>query len=85
MSFLFQKKVAVFVDGDFWHGRHHANWLPAMSEFWREKMAGNILRDKRNCRKLRTLGWKTIRIWESDAYDNLSKQVGRIEEKLKNT
>lgn len=60
---LIEKKLAVFVDGEFWHGRHFARWSHDISAFWRSKIASNIARDKRNFAKLRRNGWKILRVW----------------------
>jgi len=60
-----KQKVAVFVDGVFWHGY---NWLvlgkvpPA--GYWRKKIRRNVERDKKTNRELRRLGWKVVRFWE---------------------
>lgn len=67
-------RLAVFCDGDFWHGH---NWairgygsldeeLRRYSPEWAEKILRNIERDQRVTRQLRGLGWQVIRIWESD-------------------
>lgn len=55
--------VAVFLDGDFWHGRKIPETLPAS---WREKLARNAERDARNRKELNGRGWVVISIWESD-------------------
>jgi len=60
-------KVAVFVDGCFWHG--HAtckrNITPKQNaQFWQEKVERNRRRDRRQARELRAKGWKVLRIWE---------------------
>lgn len=61
------KKIAVFIDGDFWHGRNFAKTKKRLpKEYWQEKIASNIARDKRNRARLRRQGWKVLRIWESD-------------------
>lgn len=57
-------KVAIFVDGDFWHGRNFSKVGPKLSPFWREKIGANLKRDNRNRAKLRRMGWKVLRIWE---------------------
>lgn len=60
-------RLAVFVDGCFWHGcpRHHR--LPRTRRaFWRAKVMGNRRRDRRVDRELRALGWSVLRIWEHD-------------------
>lgn len=60
-------KIAVFVNGCFWHG--HTNCgrarLPENNRrYWRQKISGNRRRDESAKRALRKLGWKTITIWE---------------------
>lgn len=66
-----KQRIAIFVDGDFWHGR---DW-EARSErlrfgtngaYWVEKIAYNRARDLRNDALLADLGWKVIRLWETD-------------------
>ncbi len=59
------RKIAIFVDGCFWHGCPRCD-RPSKSNlrFWRQKISGNRNRDARVCRQLRKLGWKVIRIWE---------------------
>lgn len=64
-------KVAVFCDGDFWHGRgwkSRKNKLRegSNSSYWIAKIQSNMERDKRNEAELRSSGWTVIRIWESD-------------------
>jgi DNA mismatch endonuclease (patch repair protein) len=58
------EKVAVFVNGDFWHGWRFPVWRHRLPSFWRNKITGNRERDRRNLKKLRRLGWKVLRIWE---------------------
>ena len=60
------ERVAVFVDGDFWHGWRLPAWEHQLSKFWRDKLRGNRARDQRNFRRLRTRGWKVIRIWQHE-------------------
>jgi DNA mismatch endonuclease (patch repair protein) len=74
-----RKKYCVFVDGDFWHGRRIKATYHKLTPFWKDKILTNIKRDKRNKRKLRRLGWKVMRIWESDLKENPSKTLGNIE------
>ncbi len=59
-----KEKVAVFIDGDFWHGWRLPAWEHKLSAFWKEKLRTNRKRDQRNFRKLRALGWQVIRIWQ---------------------
>lgn len=62
-----RKKLAVFIDGDFWHGYRFAAWKDKLpKEYWQEKIAGNIKRDRRNHALLRRAGWRILRVWEHD-------------------
>jgi DNA mismatch endonuclease (patch repair protein) len=64
-DFVFREdRVAVFVDGDFWHGWHFSLWHDKLSDKWAAKIASNRCRDATNHRRLRRMGWKVIRIWE---------------------
>ena len=64
-------RIAVFVDGDFWHGR---NWERRRSklqqgsnaDYWLAKIAYNIERDARNTQLLEQSGWTVVRLWETD-------------------
>jgi DNA mismatch endonuclease (patch repair protein) len=59
------RKIALFVDGCFWHGCPRCN-RPSKSNlaFWRKKISDNRRRDLRNSRQLRRQGWKVLRVWE---------------------
>ncbi len=67
-DFVFAKlRVAVFVDGCFWHGCPlHATQPRQNAKFWREKIARNQARDRLVNRTLRALGWRVLRIWEHE-------------------
>jgi DNA mismatch endonuclease, patch repair protein len=83
-DFVFQEaKVAVFVDGDFWHGWRFPQWKHKLSPSWQEKIGKNRTRDKRNHRKLRRIGWKVIRIWEHQLNRDPEACVRRISEAFK--
>ena len=59
------QKVAVFVDGDYWHGWRFSQWQHRLpTQAWRDKIANTRLRDRRIHARLRYRGWKVIRIWE---------------------
>lgn len=61
-------KLAVFIDGDFWHGYLWKNrGSVPIKQYWKEKIAGNMARDKRINSELKKQGWKVIRIWEHEA------------------
>jgi len=73
-----QEKVAVFIDGDFWHGWRFPLWKDKLSESWEEKIGRNRERDKKNHDRLRRLGWKVIRLWEHQIHGDIDKVIGRI-------
>ena len=64
-------RVAVFCDGDFWHGRH---WpvrraklsMGANAEYWLAKIEANMERDLRHTQTLEQMGWRVTRLWETD-------------------
>lgn len=59
-------KVAVFVDGDFWHGHPLKRRVPKTnSAYWRKKIDGNIARDAEVNQILEEMGWRVFRTWES--------------------
>ncbi len=74
-------KVAVFVDGEFWHGE---NWeerkkkLKNNREYWIEKIEENIARDKRNDALLIDMGWIPIHFWEREIKKDLQKCVDKV-------
>ena len=67
-DFIFRSaRLAVFVDGCFWHGCPKHRKIPAGNrEFWKKKFAANKARDLRVNKELRKLGWRVTRIWEHD-------------------
>ena len=71
-------RIAVFVDGCFWHGcPEHASWPKSNANFWREKIETNRSRDADTDRRLDALGWKVVRIWE---HEDSSEAANRIAE-----
>lgn len=66
-DFVFlRERVAVFVDGDFWHGHPKNYTAPASnSVFWALKVRDNKRRDRKVDRQLKERGWRVLRIWES--------------------
>lgn len=58
-------RLAVFVDGCFWHGcPKHGTWPKKNAEWWRKKIEANRSRDRDTNRKLRAAGWRVLRFWE---------------------
>jgi DNA mismatch endonuclease (patch repair protein) len=72
------KNVAIFVDGDFWHGRNFYKWCGKLTPFWKNKIANNIKRDRRNFRQLRSQGWKVLRVWEKKYLEDPEKELFKI-------
>jgi DNA mismatch endonuclease (patch repair protein) len=65
------RRVAVFVDGDFWHGRNWGERKERLGSgsngaYWVAKIAYNRDRDQRNNARLAELGWRVVRLWETD-------------------
>ena len=67
-DFVFPKiKIAVFVDGCFWHGcPNHGTKPKGNAAFWKKKFARNIVRDRLVNRTLRSANWQVLRIWEHE-------------------
>lgn len=77
---FFSARVAVFVDGCFWHRcPAHATWPRANREWWERKFAVIVARDRRNDRVLREAGWLVVRIWE---HEDPAEAADRIETAL---
>jgi DNA mismatch endonuclease, patch repair protein len=71
-----RSKVAVFVDGCFWHGcPKHGTWPKSNAAWWRAKIEGNRERDADTDRRLKEAGWRSIRIWE---HEDSNKAAARI-------
>lgn len=78
-----REKVAVFADGDFWHGRRLAKRLGTLarghnSDYWIGKIRSNVNRDRRVRRQLEALGWRVIRVWESEIAWRIDQATERI-------
>ena len=85
-DFVFrQQKLAVFVDGDFWHGWRFPQWRDKLSEKWEDKIHGNRRRDARNHRRLKRMGWKVVRLWEHQVKKDVDACVDRVLGKLEET
>ena len=76
-------KIAVFVDGCFWHGCPAHLRMPSSNlEYWQRKISRNKERDKKVARELKGRGWKVIRIWEHDIKSAPARIVKRISSAL---
>lgn len=81
---LTKYKIAIFCDGDFWHGKEDPNIVKHNKKFWVEKIKRNMERDLENTIELRDNGWVVLRFWESDIEKNLTECVDVIIKEIKN-
>ncbi len=74
------KKVAIFVNGCYWHRCPHCKLsLPKSNTvFWEEKFRKNVERDKRKIENLENLNWATITVWECQIKTDIDKSVEKI-------
>lgn len=78
-------KVAIFIDGEFWHGHdweNRKNKLKRNREYWIEKIEENIARDERNDLLLEEQGWMPIHFWEKDVLKSTDSCVHKIVDAL---
>lgn len=76
-----KKKVAVFIDGCFWHKCPECYTEPKSNRgYWIPKIQANVERDQRNTAELESMGWTVIRIWEHE----IKKDLQGSFEKIKN-
>lgn len=79
------KKVAVFVDGEFWHGydwEHRKNDFKSNKEFWINKIERNMERDREVNKYLTENGWTVLRFWGTDIKNNLDDCVNAVIKEL---
>lgn len=79
-------KIAIFVDGCFWHGcPEHATWPKQNAEFWRQKIEANRHRDADTNSRLLDAGWTVLRFWEHEspirAAETVAQTVARAKAK----
>lgn len=74
------ERVALFVDGCFWHGCPHCQRkLPQTNaEYWERKIRRNVERDKKNSQALLDEGWTLVRIWEHELESEQSRATLRV-------
>lgn len=79
---LTKQKIAIFVDGEFWHGYdwiHKQDKIRSNPDYWREKIEENIARDMRDGQRLAAMEWTVLRFWEKDVKRDLAKCLQTIE------
>lgn len=81
-----RQKIAVFVDGDFWHAHGHQDnpgeQITSNQTYWQKKLARNVERDKEVNDELTEAGWLVFRFWETDIKKDLDGCIKRLEEYL---
>lgn len=79
-----KQRVAVFVDGCFWHGcPQHGSRPKANSAFWNDKIERNIERDRFVTEELQRQGWTVLRFWEHEVESNVADVADRISDGIK--
>lgn len=69
-------KVAVLIDGCFWHGcPEHATQPKSNAEWWRQKLDRNMARDVETTAHLKAAGWEVLRFWEHEAAQDVASRV----------
>lgn len=78
-DFVFPRlKIAVFIDGCYWHGCPSHCRMPSTNiSYWNNKIEKNKIRDKKTTKALKMKGWQVIRIWEHEI------KTGKLSQKLK--
>jgi DNA mismatch endonuclease (patch repair protein) len=72
-------RVAVFVDGCFWHGcKRHRGSVAGLAAWWKEKIGRNRFRDRETDRILAREGWQVIRLWEHDISRDAAACASRV-------
>lgn len=79
-------RVAVFVDGCFWHScPEHSNMPRANRSYWEPKLARNVQRDAQADAELAELGWHAIRVWEHERPTDAAQRVRKVLAELTTT
>jgi DNA mismatch endonuclease (patch repair protein) len=73
-------RVAVFVDGCFWHGcpNHGTRSTHANPGYWAAKVAGNRARDEDTDERLRSAGWLSVRVWEHERPEDAAERIAEL-------
>jgi len=73
------KKIAIFIDGCFWHGcSEHRNIPSHNRDWWQNKIDQNRLRDRDTDEKLRGAGWLVLRYWEHDSTERIVSEIHEV-------
>lgn len=80
---ILKHNIAIFVDGEFWHGYNWANKKEKIGRnklYWAEKIEENIARDRRNDVELKTMGWIPIHFWSKEVLNDAQGCANDIED-----
>ena len=75
-------RVAVFLDGDFWHGFEFSTWQHTVSPFWQAKISKTIERDRKSDRQLHDMGWTVLRLWQHEVEQDFEASIKHITSKV---
>lgn len=71
-----RKRVAIFIDGCFWHDcPQHGRRPVKNASFWEAKLQGNVQRDRRNTSALQDAGWTVLRFWEHEDVASIASRI----------
>lgn len=73
-----RQRLAVFVDGKFWHGHPSAYTPGRHGSYWDEKIARNVARDRAADEELREMGWTVLRLWDFEVRRDLAGCVAQV-------
>ena len=73
------RRVAVFVDGCFWHGCPEHYVRPrSRTDYWSERLSSNVERDRRQTAALEAAGWRVVRLWEHEVFEDIDVAVANV-------
>jgi len=75
-------RLAVFVDGAFWHGHPSKYWRGRSGQYWDEKIDRNVTRDREANERLVTLGWSVVRLWDFEVQSDPLRAAERVMDAL---
>lgn len=79
-----RKRLVVFIDSDFWHYNTRRCTMPATNRrYWKQKLESNRNRDRQIRRRLRSLGWRVLRLWELDIKHSPESAVMKVVTELR--